>query len=561
MRLPSSVPRVWLCVLLWLGGGTVAHAAEHADGAGADLGHRMMVLMLQLAVILCAARIGAFVCKRYLKIPDVLGELGAGILIGPYLLGPHLHLFPAPVGAAFPVTPELYGIATLASIILLYLAGLETDLGMFLRYSVVGSAVGVGGVVVSFVLGDTVAVWTGLADGYLSPAALFLGTISTATSVGITARVLSQRNKLDSPEGVTILAGAVIDDVLGIVILAVVVGMARVSGAGESMAWGRIAMIAVKALGFWIVCTAGGMLLAPRLSKMLEFFGSTQTMATLSLGVALLLAGLSEMAGLAMIIGAYIMGLSLSRVDAAYELRHRLEPVHHTLVGVFFAVMGMMVNLGAMKGMLGVGFLYAFVAMLAKVAGCAIPALLTRFNMTGALRIGVGMLPRGEVTLLIAGIGLSGGFIDARIFGVAVMMTLLSTLIAPLAMVRIFDDRNGLRAGDGEESGPRAEPVNFSLPNQEVAEFVLSRIVQTFEAEECYVSAVGVREPLFQVRKDETTITVRRDGSTIVLYSADETDREFARLVALESVAELISMLEGLRRAGGVGDVRSQLLA
>jgi Kef-type K+ transport system membrane component KefB len=472
----------WLVLAVLMVAG-VAAAAETGEAATPETAERMTTLMLQLAVILCAAKLAAYACEHILKIPEVLGELAAGMLIGPYALGPFLGLFDKPLGGGMPVSPELYGIATLASIILLYAAGLETDLSMFLRYSVAGSLVGVGGVLFSFVLGCLCAVWTGLADSMLSPAALFLGTISTATSVGITARILSERNKLTSAEGVTILAGAVIDDVLGIIILAVVVGMARLADS-SAVDWARVSWIGLKAVGFWVICTFGGIVLAGRIGKLLEFFGSREKMAALALGLALLLAGLSEKAGLAMIIGAYIMGLALSRVDCANVLRRRLEPLYETLVSVFFCVMGMMVDFGAMRHVLAAGLVFSGVAILAKMLGCGLPAALMGFNTLGSLRVGTGMLPRGEVALIVAGIGLSSGLVSADIFGVAVMMTLITTAAAPLIMVRIFDDRRGLRKAEEAESEREArQSIRLELPNSEVADFLLSTVLRMFEQE------------------------------------------------------------------------------
>jgi Kef-type K+ transport system membrane component KefB len=551
----------WLptALVLFLSCSLGAVAGEEAGMEGLEFGERMTELVFQLAAILIAAKVGAFVCQRYLHIPEVLGELGAGIIIGPYCLGPVLGLFTHVAhGSGIPVSPELYGIATVASILLLYLAGLETDIGMFMRYSVAGSLVGVGGVVVSFLLGNAVAVWTGLAPSYLAPAALFMGAISTATSVGITARVLSQRKKIDSPEGVTILAGAVVDDVLGIVVLAIVVGMCRHSGAEGGVQWGHIAWIAARAIGFWAICTGLGMLLAKKISKVLEFFGSRETMATLSFGLALLLAGLAERAHLAMIIGAYIMGLSLSRVDAAHELRHRLQPVCDTLVAVFFAVMGMMVDLAEVRAVIVVGLLYTLTGAVAKILGCGIPALFTRFRPLGALRIGVGMLPRGEVTLLMAGVGLAGGFIGKDVFGVAVMMTLVSTLLAPLAMNRLFDDRSGVRGTEEDEKAEAMRSTALDLPNVEVAEFLLQSLCRMFEHEDCYVHQLGRAEDLYQVRKDDLTITARREGSRVEL-TCGEDDFEFAKLILLEGLANLITVFEGLRRMQVTSAVRREL--
>ncbi len=194
----------------------------------------MVVLVFQLAVIIFAVRAGGGLVKR-VKLPAVLGELLSGIVIGPYLLGsvplPWLGfahgVFPKPEAGGPPVSPELYGFATIASLILLFMAGLETDFRQFLKYSVAGTVIGLGGVIVSFAAGDFAGVYFGIGDNlhFLSPACLFLGALCTATSVGITARILSEKKRMDSPEGVTILASAIIDDVLGIIGLAIILGL------------------------------------------------------------------------------------------------------------------------------------------------------------------------------------------------------------------------------------------------------------------------------------------------------------------------------------------------
>jgi Kef-type K+ transport system membrane component KefB len=412
----------------------IVHAVEQMVQAHSPT-EVMTLLVMQLALIIIAARMGGFLFQRFLKLPSVLGELVAGMVIGPYALGSKIPL--PGIGPLFetqtiglPVSSELYAIATIASIVLLFLSGLATDLRVFMRYSVIGFLVGATGLLVSFILGDFCAVLFGMASSFMDPPALFLGTISTATSVGITARILTEKHKMSSPEGVTILAGAVIDDVLGIVVLAIVVGMTKVINAGGTMNWGHVGLVALKAIGFWIVCTALGLMLARQLTSVLKRFGSPEVIVSISLGLALMLAGLSEMAGLAMIIGAYIMGLSLSRTDVVQELQNSLQGVYDMLVPIFFCVMGMMVDFSSMRNALLFGLAYSLLAIIAKIIGCGIPAYLTKFNFHGALRIGLGMLPRGEVALIVASIGLSTRCIGQDLFGVAIMITMITTLLA-----------------------------------------------------------------------------------------------------------------------------------
>ncbi|MBI2862367.1 MAG: cation:proton antiporter [Chloroflexi bacterium] len=400
-------------------------------------------LVLQLAVILGTAKLAGELVERWLKQPGVLGELVVGIAIGPYALGalsvPGFGpLFPLPSGGeamtVVPVSSELYSFAQVASVILLFVVGLETDLRQFLRFAGPAAVVAVGGVVAPFLLGNVATVLFGFADSYWAPEALFMGAVMTATSIGITARVLSDLRRLGTPEGVTILGAAVIDDVLGILMLTVVVS---VQVAGE-VSLGALGWVAVKALGFWIGLVAVGIALGPSLARLLGAFRVEGAAVAMALAIAFFAAALAEVFGLALIIGAYSIGLALSNTHLKHELEAPLRQVYYALVPVFFVVIGMMVNVPAMLGVLGFGLAITVLAILGKIVGCGLPSLGVGFNLLGAWRIGLGMLPRGEVALIIAGIGFIGGAISAEIFGVAVLMTLVTTLLATVLLVPAF---------------------------------------------------------------------------------------------------------------------------
>lgn len=419
---------------------------------GAESTHLVAHLVLQVALILVAAKLGAELFERVLHQPAVLGELLAGVVIGPYALGginlPLLgRLFAPAVGpagiAAIPVSNELWALAQLGAVILLFYTGLETDFGLFVRYGSRAFVIAMGGLIVPFALGDLATVWFGLAPHPLAPVALFVGTILAATSVGITARVLGDIRKLATPEGVSVLAAAVIDDVLGIVLLAIVVSM----GQGGGTSPGALAVIAAKAFGFWLVLLAVSVALSGWLTRVLLAFRSEGAALVLALALAFLAGVLAEGFGLAMIIGSYTMGLALSRTRLLEVIGEHVEAVHHFLVPIFFVVMGMLVNFGAMAPLLLFGVVVSVLAILGKVLGCGLPALAVGFNTLGATRIGLGMLPRGEVALIVAGVGISQGVIGPDIFGVSVLMTLVTTVLAPMALVPAFSRGGpGLRA-------------------------------------------------------------------------------------------------------------------
>ncbi len=416
-------------------------------------------LAFQLTAILLAAKIGGEICQRWLNIPPVIGELLAGVAIGPFALGQFGitgdfgSLFPLPTGypdaGGVPVSNELWAIGQVGAVVLLFAAGLETDRKLFMRYAAPGALVAAGGVIFPFIAGVGATVLLGFADDIGDSRALFMGAVMVATSVGITARVLSERRKLDTPEGVTVLAGAVIDDVLGILVLTVVVGIADTGSVSTS----EVFRVAGKALGFWIGLTVLGLLLARRISSVVMSFKATGSALGLSLALALFASGLAETFGLAMIIGAYSIGLALSGTRMAHVIEEQLAHVGGALVPIFFVVMGTLVDLGSMLEAIGLGLLITFLAIITKVVGAGAPALAAGFNLRGATRIGLGMLPRGEVALIIAGVGLSRDIIGPDLFGVAILMTIVTTVVAPIFLVPAFE-----RGGSGLRNPPEPAP-------------------------------------------------------------------------------------------------------
>ncbi len=414
-------------------------------------------LILQLSVILFAAKFAGEICERFIKIPPVIGELISGLILGILFLNGKEILGPLFLGdksipgfgllfgsietdkghqnaIGIPVSGTLWAIGQIGAIVLLFMAGLETNLRQFVKFAGPASLVAIGGVLLPFVLGLTSTVLFGFADSFTDPKALFIGAVMTATSVGITVRVLGDIKQLDTPEGVTIIGAAVLDDVLGMLILTIVVGLSATSVFSAS----SIAIVALKSLGFWVILTGLGIILSDRLSRFFHKFRVAGAMTALAIGLAFLVAGLAETFGLAMIIGAFSMGLALSGTKLAKNLEQTLEGLHAVLVPIFFVVIGMMVNITSMGNILLFGLFITILAAIGKILGSGGPSLFAGFNRHGAWRIGIGMMPRGEVALIMAGIGVTSGIIDQDLFGVTVMMTIITTVIAPIILTRAF---------------------------------------------------------------------------------------------------------------------------
>ncbi len=576
LRLMTSIARRWLSIFLaWSVCASVACAAvgvQTVTEPTPTLTHRMMVLVLQLGVVLFVARLGGLIFER-VWLPAVLGELSAGLVISPYMLGgvpipgfPHgLFFVPHGVGVAdIPVSPELYGMGSLAAVVLLFMVGLETDLKLFIRYSVAGALVGIGGVVVSFLGGNLLTValapqLVGRELHFMDPLCLMMGVIFTATSVGISSRTLAEQRKLDTPEGVTILAGAVIDDLLGVVLLAVALGVIAASAhPGEGVQWSIVLRIAVQAIVISAAATALGLMAARWVSGLLKLFRRRTVIAIMALGLALIVSALFEGAGLAMIVGAYVTGLCLSRTDLRNVIVERLHVLQVMLVPIFFVVMGMLVDvrllLSAHMAILGVVFYVA--AVLTKVIGCGLPPMLSGFNLRGGFRIGAGMVPRGEVALLMAGTALAAGVLTQEILGIIVAVTLLSAVTAPPLMILAFR---------GSEPGVRKPPppsedrqITFRFPSNAVVSMLVDKLAAAFESEGFYVHPIDRDEGLYQLCKDDVLIGLRGSGDEVT-FTCQQREIVFVHTAMIEVVAAVEQTIRELRKPLDAREIQRSL--
>jgi len=336
-------------------------------------------------------------------------------------------------------------------------------------------------------------------------------------------------------------------------------GMAKVSMGGGEVNWGEIGIIAAKAIGFFVVVTSLGLVFARKITAAIKKFKSTEIIVATCFGLALLLAGLAEMAGLAMIIGAYIMGLALSRTDLAHEIEHNLQGIYNILVPIFFCVMGMMVDFTIMAPVLLFGSVYTLLADFAKVVGCGLPAYLMKFNLRGSLRIGLGMLPRGEVALIVAGIGLASGIIDQGIFGVSIMMTVITTMLAPPLLVKSFDGGSGLRK-EMEDTGDDVETIVLEFPSRDITEFLINRFVRALQDEEFFVHRLHTDTPTYRVLKDDIAFTLISNGNQLQV-DVPAANQHIVRMILLEELLSLSDLLESTKQMKGLDEMGSDLMS
>jgi Kef-type K+ transport system membrane component KefB len=370
-------------------------------------------LLLDLLVVIAAAKLAAEACER-VHLPTVVGEIVAGVVIGPSVLGL------VELDGARGVGLQL--IAEIGVLLLLVQVGMDMDLAALGRVGYASMLVAVIGVVVPFGAGAL----SGVALGEASETAMFLGAALTATSVGITARVFGELRALATTEARLVLGAAVADDVLGLIILTVVVKIVE----GEGISVGTVASTAGGALGFVVAAGAVGVLLVPRaLDGIHRWSRSGTTLTVASLVLVLALAALADAASLAFIIGAFIAGLALGRSRHHAQVAGDLNSVGTFFIPVFFVVIGVNADLEAMlrPNVLAVAGVLAVVA----VAGKLVAGLGATGVNADRLLIGIGMIPRGEVGLIFASLGLSRGVLDEELYGALLLVVLLSTLVTP----------------------------------------------------------------------------------------------------------------------------------
>lgn len=405
---------------------TGLHGLLLAPGGGGE--GSVAQLLAALAAIFVATKALGELAQRFRQ-PAVLGELIAGVLLGGSVLGL--------VDASNPVISAMSEIGV---ILLLFEIGLETDVRSLIKVGGVATTVALAGVALPFGAAFVVAEALGLS--YIP--ALVCGAALCATSVGISARVLSELGMLDTPEGRVVLGAAVLDDVVGVVILAVVAGIVE----GGTISAGHVGRIAGVAVAFVVAAVVIGARVAPPLFRGAEKIRASGALGLVAIAFAFVLGWMAHEAGSAMIIGAFAAGVVLHDLPQSGELQTSTTRIGHFFVPIFFASVGAAVNLRALmtgQALLVGGALIA-VGILGKMAAGFVPW----WFKGDKVLVGVAMVPRGEVGLIFAQMGLATGGIDAALFGAIMLMVLVTTFVTPPALGRAAAVRSRRLAADDE---------------------------------------------------------------------------------------------------------------
>jgi Kef-type K+ transport system membrane component KefB len=427
--------------------------AEGGEEHGESEEHSTARFFLILIAILVVGKLSGELAER-IRQPAVLGELIGGVIVGGSVLGI------VPTAAGDPMAETIHLFAEVGVVILLFEVGLETDLKEMFRVGPAAAAVAAVGVVVPFLLGAGYWYFAdpslgATPDGVsLTKVAIFVGATLTATSVGITARVLADLNQMRSREARTIIGAAVIDDVLGLVMLALVVGLA----AGTTVTFGTVAWTLAKAVGFLVLAVIIGNFIGPHLFDFVDRLRVRGVLLVSAFCFALLLAALADLSDSAMIIGSFAAGLILSSTNQFDLVVERIEPVGDVFTPIFFVSVGAAVNVRLIMpwtedfntGVLVIGGVLTGIAIIGKVvSGWAVP-----WEKMNRLAVGVGMIPRGEVGLIFADIGRRSGILSDPVFSAILIMVMASTFITPPLLTWIFQREEETEAVGGPPPDP-----------------------------------------------------------------------------------------------------------
>ena len=386
-------------------------------------------VLISLAILLFAAKIFAEIFHKF-KLPVVLGELLAGIIVSPFAFG-SIPLFD---GKPLVILNEtVLQIGEISGIVILFIAGLAITPKEFLRGGAASFTVGACGVVVPFFVGYYVFAFFGI--GALQ--SVLVSTALTATSIAISIRVLTELGKMQTKEAKLILGAAIVDDILAIAVLSVVTTMVQTGNMTPNVV--DITFLILKILAVFVALLVGAILIVPKMlhtEKLWRSRGSIEGIVTASFFGA---SAIAAIVGLSPIVGAFAVGMAVASTKIIRRVEEYVEKLEIIFAPLFFAIIGAQVNLTGVN--LYVLFLTSIVVAVAigtKLVGCGLPAIIFLKDGSKAMRVGIGMISRGEVGLIVAGIGVTSGALSSNIYTTVIIMVAVTTMITPIWLKKAY---------------------------------------------------------------------------------------------------------------------------
>ena len=385
---------------------------------------QLIETIIGIGILLFAAKLMAELFLR-LKLPIVLGELLAGMIVGPFALG---GFFVVDGKQLLHINDEIKVLGEMGAIVILFMAGLEMTPKEFFKGGKASFTVGTLGVVIPFFAGLAIFQAYGF-DGLQS---MLIATALTATSIAISIQVLSEFGKIKTPEARLIIGAAVVDDILAIAVLSVVSSIAGSDGGIDNIDITEVVITILQILGFFAILLIVAIVVIPKIitPRLWKAKGSVEAIATASFFGAAALAG---SIGLSPIVGAFAVGMALSTTKVFEKIEHYIEKIGLIFAPLFFAIIGAQVDFRAVDlNILALSGIIIVVAIVTKLFGCGLPAMYFLKSKAQGMRVGIGMISRGEVGLIVAGVGITEAILTSEVYSTIVIMVAVTTIITPL---------------------------------------------------------------------------------------------------------------------------------
>ncbi|HYZ95665.1 MAG TPA: cation:proton antiporter [Nitrososphaeraceae archaeon] len=386
-------------------------------------------VIISLSLLLFTAKIFAELFHR-IKLPIVLGELLAGIVIGPYALG-GLPLFN---GEPLVILDEtIKHIGELAAIVILFVAGLEITPREFLRGGASSFIVGALGVIVPFFVGYIIFSLYGLE----ALETLLIATALTATSIAISIQVLTSLGKMQTREARLVLGAAIVDDILAIAVLSVVLTMVQTGNTTPDIM--EITFLILKILGLFVALLVGSIVIVPRILHRERLWKSQGSIEGITTAIFFGGAGIAALVGLSPIVGAFAIGMAVASTRLIKQVEEYVHKLQIIFAPLFFAIIGAQVDLRGMNlEVLIIAGIMVSIAISTKLLGCGLPSLIFLKDKSKAMRVGIGMVSRGEVGLIVAGVGATSGVVSGDVYTAIIVMVAVTTIITPIWLKKAY---------------------------------------------------------------------------------------------------------------------------
>lgn len=474
-----------------------------------------------LGVILVIAKISGVIFEK-IKLPSMLGEITAGVIISPFLSWK--NLFSTSKFLNFNselITSVIYIFCYMSCIIIFFMVGLDTNYNIFRKSKIKAIFISFFGILFSFLFTSVTLYFLiqtifKIKIELFSYQILLVTTATIATSSSIAAESLSRKNKINSLEGKTILSASVVDDFFSLLALVFIVTLIS-SSPTEHPVFSTLFQAAIKIALIFFTALFFGFFIFGKNSFLTNFFRHRSDITLFTFGITMIISGLTENFGLSVLSGSYLSGVALARSNSSSTIKEKIKTLYSFSTSIFFCSVGILTDLSAFKDQRILFFSLIFItaAIIIKIIAVIIPSLFTDFNFIGSLRISLGMIPRGESAIVIGFIGLTLGFIPGSLFTAIVFLVLITGLLNSILTHIFFTNKCGVKKENLEE-----EPTHFNIefPSAEIADLILIKLLNLYKIEGFHIRTLNKKEDTHHIKKEESLIIVSRKKSSLYFF-------------------------------------------